>query len=134
DISEGQTFTSKVGEKILPDFISIKDDPTEASLGGQMLLGSYPFDDEGVPAVNVPLVDHGVLKTFLMGRSPLVDVPHSNGHGRRQLGFVPVARQGNLIVSSTKEVSNAELRKMLIELVKAQGKPFVLDTIKFPWR
>ena len=50
DINEGQTFTSKVGEQILPDFISIKDDPTEAALGGQMLLGNYPFDDEGVPA------------------------------------------------------------------------------------
>ena len=101
DINEGQTFTSKIGEQILPDFISIKDDPTEALFGGQMLLGNYPFDDEGVPAQNVQLVDHGVLKTFLMSRSPLVTIPHSNGHGRRQLGFVPVARQGNLIVSSS---------------------------------
>src|SRR5579863_9308178 len=126
DIAEGQTFTSKVGEKILPDFISIKDDPTEASLGGQMLLGSYPFDDEGVPAVNVPLVDHGVLKTFLMSRSPLVSIPHSNGHGRRQLGFVPVARQGNLIVSSSHTVTNDQLRQQLIALVKEQGMPYGL--------
>jgi len=126
DISEGQTFTSKLGEKILPDFISIKDDPTEPTLGGQMLLGSYPFDDEGVPSVNVPLVDHGVLKTFLMGRSPLVDVPHSNGHGRRQLGFVPVARQGNLIVSSSQTVPFGELRQKLIALVKQQGMPYGL--------
>jgi TldD protein len=126
DINEGQTFTSKIGEQILPSFISIKDDPTESLFGGQMLLGNYLYDDEGVKGEDVLLVDHGVLKTFLMSRSPLVDIPHSNGHGRRQLGFVPVARQGNLIVSSTKEVSNAELRKMLIELVKAQGKPFGL--------
>jgi TldD protein len=124
DISEGQTFTSKVGEKILPDFISIKDDPTEATLGGQMLLGSYPFDDEGVPAVNVPLVDHGVLKTFLMSRSPLVDIPHSNGHGRRQLGYVPVARQGNLIVTSTQTQTFAEMRLKLIALVKEKGLPY----------
>ncbi len=126
DINEGQTFTSKIGEQILPDFLSIKDDPTEASLGGQMLLGNYPFDDEGVPAENVQLVDHGVLKTFLMGRSPLVGIPHSNGHGRRQLGYVPVARQGNLIVSSSKTVTNAQLRQKLIELVKEQNKPFGL--------
>lgn len=126
DINEGQTFTSKIGEQILPDFLSIKDDPTEASLGGQMLLGNYPFDDEGVPAQNVQLVDHGVLKTFLMGRSPLVGIPHSNGHGRRQLGYVPVARQGNLIVSSSKTVTNAQLRQKLIELVKEQNKPFGL--------
>jgi TldD protein len=126
DINEGQTFTSKVGEQILPAFISIKDDPTEAAFGGQMLLGNYKFDDEGVPGENVSLVDHGVLKTFLMSRSPLVTIPESNGHGRRQLGFVPVARQGNLIVSSSKTLTDAQLRQKLIELVKQQGKPFGL--------
>jgi TldD protein len=126
DINEGQTFTSKIGTQILPDFLSIKDDPTEPLFDGQMLLGNYLYDDEGVKAENVQLVDRGVLKTFLMSRSPLVDIPHSNGHGRRQLGFVPVARQGNLIVSSTNAVSDEQLRAKLIELVKAQGKPFGL--------
>jgi TldD protein len=126
DINEGQTFTSKIGEQILPDFISIKDDPTQPALDKQMLLGNYAFDDEGVPAENVPLVDHGVLKTFLMSRSPLVTIPQSNGHGRRQLGFVPVARQGNLIVSSSKAVTNDQLREQLIAMVKSQGKPFGL--------
>jgi TldD protein len=126
DINEGQTFTSKIGQQILPDFISIKDDPTEASFNGQMLLGNYAFDDEGVPAQNVPLVDNGVLKTFLMSRSPLVTIPQSNGHGRRQLGYVPVARQGNLIVSSSRTMTDAQLHAKLIELVKAQGKQFGL--------
>jgi TldD protein len=126
DINEGQTFTSKVGEQILPDFISIKDDPTQPALDKQMLLGNYAFDDEGVPAEKVQLVDHGVLKTFLMSRSPLVSIPQSNGHGRRQLGYVPVARQGNLIVSSSKSVTNDQLRQQLIDMVKAQGKPFGL--------
>jgi predicted Zn-dependent protease len=91
-----------------------------------MLLGYYPFDDEGVKAEDVHLVDRGVLKTFLMSRSPLVDIPHSNGHGRRQLGFVPVARQGNLIVASSKTVTNEQLRQQLIEMVKKQNKPFGL--------
>jgi TldD protein len=126
DINEGQTFTSKIGEQILPDFISIKDDPTQPALDKQMLLGNYAFDDEGAPAENVQLVDHGVLKTFLMSRSPFVSIPNSNGHGRRQLGFVPVARQGNLIVSSSKAVTNDQLREQLIAMVKAQGKPFGL--------
>ncbi len=126
DISEGQTFTSKVGEQIMPDFISIKDDPTEARLGGQMLLGNYPFDDEGTPAQNVLLVDHGILKTFLMSRSPLINLPHSNGHGRRQLGYAPVARQGNLIVSSSRMVTNAQLRQQLLDLLKKKGLPYGL--------
>ncbi|HEY6464823.1 MAG TPA: metallopeptidase TldD-related protein [Candidatus Acidoferrales bacterium] len=131
DIEEGQTFTSKIGEKIMPDFISIKDDPTEATLGGEMLLGNYPFDDEGVPSQDVQLVDHGVLKTFLMSRSPLINVPNSNGHGRRQLGYVPVSRQGNLIVSSTNGVPFPQLRQKLIDLLKQQNLPygFLIDDI-----
>lgn len=126
EITEGQTFTSKIGQQILPSFLSIKDDPTEKSLNGEMLLGYYPFDDEGVPAQDVQLVDHGVLKTFLMSRSPLVGIPNSNGHGRRQLGYAPVARQGNLIVTSSRTMTNRQLRQKLIDLVKEQHKPFGL--------
>jgi TldD protein len=126
DVTEGQTFSKKVGEQILPEFLSITDDATMKKLGKEDLLGYYQFDDEGVPAQRVPLVDHGVLKGFEMSRSPLVGFPRSNGHGRRQLGATPVSRQGNLIVQSSKTVSNAELRAKLIELIKAQGKPFGL--------
>jgi len=126
DITEGQTFAKKVGEPILPAFLSIVDDTTRKKLGNEDLLGYYQFDDEGVPAQKVTLVDHGVLKAFEMSRSPLVGFPHSNGHGRRQLGATPVSRQGNLIVESSKMVTNAELRAKLIELVKQQGKPYGL--------
>jgi len=131
DISEGQTFAKKVGEPILPDFLSIVDDPTLKKLGKEDLLGYYRFDDEGVSTHEVMLVDHGVLKAFEMSRSPLADFPHSNGHGRRQLGATPVSRQGNLIVRSNKAVSNTQLRAKLIELVKAQNKPygFLIDDI-----
>ena len=126
DAAEGQTFAKKVGEPILPSFLSIVDDTTMRKLGSEDLLGYYQFDDEGVPAQRVTLVDHGILKSFEMSRSPLVGFPTSNGHGRRQLGATPVSRQGNLIVESSKTVTNAELRVKLIELIKAQGKPFGL--------
>jgi TldD protein len=126
DVSEGQTFSKKVGEQILPPFLSITDDTTMKKLGGQDLLGYYQFDDEGVPAERVTLVDHGVLKSFEMSRSPLMGFPHSNGHGRRQLGATPVSRQGNLIVQSSKTVSNAELRGKFIELIREQHKPYGL--------
>jgi len=126
DAAEGQTFAKKVGEPILPSFLSIVDDTTKKKLGSEDLLGYYQFDDEGVPAQSVTLVDHGVLKNFEMSRSPLVGFPTSNGHGRRQLGATPVSRQGNLLVESSKTVTNAELRVMLIDLIKKQGKPFGL--------
>ena len=126
DVTEGQTFSKKVGEQILPSFLSITDDTTLKKLGTQDLLGYYQYDDEGVPAQRVVLVDHGILKNFEMSRSPLTGFPNSNGHGRRQLGATPVSRQGNLIVTSSKMVSNANLRAQLIELIKAQGKPYGL--------
>jgi TldD protein len=128
DINEGQTFARKVGEPILPKFLSIYDDPTERTLdkSKDILIGYYPFDDEGTPSERVTLVDHGVLKNFEMSRQPLTGFPVSNGHGRRQIGAQPVSRQGNLIVQSSLTVSNTELRKKLIEEIKRQGKPFGL--------
>jgi TldD protein len=126
DVAEGQTFAKKVNEQILPDFLSIVDDTTMKKLSSTDLLGYYEYDDEGVKAHRVVLVDHGVLKDFEMSRSPLVGFPHSNGHGRRQLGASPVSRQGNLIVQSSKTVTNTQLRAKLIELIKEQHKPYGL--------
>jgi len=126
DISEGQTFARKVGEPILPSFLSIYDDPTTKTLGKDVLIGYYPFDDEGTPAERVTLVDKGILRNFEMSRQPLTGFPNSNGHGRRQIGAQPVSRQGNLIVQSSLTVTNAELRWKLIEEIKRQGKQFGL--------
>ncbi len=126
DINEGQTFADKVGQLLLPNFISIVDDPTTAKLGSTVLLGNYPFDDEGIAAQKVTLVDHGVLKNFEMSRQPLNGFPQSNGHGRRQVGLPPESRQGNLIVESSYKVTNARLRQMLIDEIKHQNKPYGL--------
>jgi TldD protein len=126
DVNEGQTFAKKVNEPILPDFLSVVDDPTTKRLGKQDLLGYYQYDDEGVIGERVTLVDHGVLKNFEMSRSPIAGFPNSNGHGRRQLGATPVSRQGNLIVESNNAVTNEQLRAKLIELIKQQNKPYGL--------
>ena len=61
-----------------------------------------------------------------MSRSPIDGFPNSNGHGRRQPGAEIVSRQSNLFVESSKKVSDKELRQMLIEEVKKQGKPYGL--------
>ncbi len=126
DIGEGQTFAGKVGELLMPNFISIVDDPTAAKLGSTVLLGNYPYDDEGIAAQKVTLVDHGVLRNFEMSRQPLNGFPQSNGHGRRQVGFAAVSRQGNLIVQSSNKVTSARLRQMFIDEIKRQNKPYGL--------
>ena len=86
----------------------------------------YEYDDEGVLGKPVKAVENGVLKSFLMSRSPIDGFDHSNGHGRRQPGLEVVSRQSNLIVSSTRTVSDAKLRQMLIDEIKKQNKPYGL--------
>ena len=124
--SEGQTFTKKVNQQVLPAFLSVTDDPTLKELGGVKLAGNYDFDDEGVPAAKVNAVENGVLKNFLMSRAPITGFAQSNGHGRRQPGLMPVGRQGNLIVTSTKTVKDSDLKQKFIEEIKKQGKPYGL--------
>ncbi|NYF78849.1 metallopeptidase TldD-related protein [Granulicella arctica] len=123
---EGQTFTKLVGKPILPTFLSVADDPTLADFHGISLSGHYNYDDEGQPARRVDLVRDGVLETFLMSRLPVASFSTSNGHGRAQTGRMPTGRQGNLIVTSSKSVTDAQLRQMLIDEAKKQGKPYGL--------
>ena len=126
DEGEGQTFTKAVGTPVLPSFLSVLFDPTRRTLDGVELNGYYTYDDEGVKARPVTVVENGVLKTFLMSRSPIQGVEHSNGHGRRQPGLEVVSRQSNLIVESTKQVSEQALREMLVAEIKRQNKPYGL--------
>jgi predicted Zn-dependent protease len=123
---EGQTFTKLLGKQILPSFISVADDPTLKTFDGTPLSGHYNYDDEGQQARRVDLIKDGVLETFLMSRLPIASFSNSNGHGRAETGRMPTGRQGNLIVSSTKTVDDKELRQMLIDEAKKQGKPYGL--------
>jgi TldD protein len=123
---EGQTFTKRINQPVLPDFLTVVDDPTQQKLNGTELSGWYEYDDEGVPAGRVDVIANGILKNFLMSRMPVKGFDKSNGHGRGQAGLMPVGRQGNLIVTSTNTVSDAELRRRFIEEIKKQGKPYGL--------
>jgi TldD protein len=126
DEEEGQTFTKKVNQEVLPKFLSVADDPTIQELAGVKLAGSYAFDNEGTPAQRVEVIQNGVLRNFLMSRMPIKDFSQSNGHGRNQPGLMPTGRQGNLIVTSTQAVTEAQLRQKLIDEVKKQGKAYGL--------
>ncbi|GJM25128.1 MAG: TldD protein [Phycisphaerae bacterium] len=126
DVDEGQTFAKKIDQAVLPEFLSIVDDPSRQKWGDTELNGFYEFDQEAMAGQPVRLVDKGILKTFLLSRSPTRGFTASNGHGRRQPGRRVVARQGNLIVESTKQVPFEELRAKLIEEAKRQEKEYGL--------
>jgi len=124
--NEGQTFAKQVGKPILPDFISVIDDPTTEKVVGTDLNGYYLYDDEGVKARPVNVVENGILRNFLLSRSPVAGFESSNGHGRKAPGYQAVGRQGNLMVKASTTVSNAKLKEMLIAEAKKQGKQFGL--------
>ena len=126
DEEEGQTFTKKIGQEVLPKFLNVVDDPTIHEIAGVKLAGSYDYDNEGTPAQHVDVIKDGVLKNFLMSRMPIKNFSVSNGHGRNQPGLMPTGRQGNLIVTSTQKVPEAQMRQKLIDEVQKQGKPYGL--------
>lgn len=121
---DANTFKSKLGEEVLLSTLSLRDDPTLQKVGNTSLAGHYRYDEEGVAGEPVQLVSNGMIKGFLMTRTPLTGFPKSNGHARARRGYLPVSRQSNLILSTSNPQSDAALRKALKEEVQKQGKEF----------
>ena len=115
-----KTFKNKVGEEILNKSLSVYSDPTQNSYSNKDLIGYYRYDNQGVKAQRVNLIDNGVLKDFLMSRKPIEGFDKSNGHGRSNLGASPVSRQSNLFVESVKPNDWDKLRKKLKKECKRQ--------------
>lgn len=122
--TDGQTFKKMIGKYVLPADLQVADDPTLTSYAGTDLNGFYKYDDQGVKAQRVELVSDGILKDFLMTRTPLDGHPVSNGHARAEAGYDPVSRQSNLIVETKNHKTEEELRALLLEEVKKQGKEY----------
>lgn len=120
---ETRTFSDRRGDRILPEGLSVYDDPTIAEVGGQALYGSYRVDDQGVPAQRARLVEDGVLVGFLQSRQPIPRGPRSNGHARHDGVAPPMARMGNLIVEGDPRQSESweALEAKLIEMAREQG-------------
>ncbi len=123
---DAQTFKKMVNRKVLPETFSVVFDPTVRRIESMDLVGFYRFDNQGVKAQRVPVIENGILKNFLMSRTPVEGFSRSNGHGRKQAGLSPVARQSNLFVEVSKPRSSEELEGLLIDLVNRAGKSFGL--------
>lgn len=125
---EGRTFKGRVGKPVIPQFLSVYDDPTLRNYEDIQLNGFYHYDQEGVVAQKAVLIEDGVLKGYLKSRTPIEGSLKSNGHGRAQGIAKPIARMSNLVIeaSADAKVPYDELKKRLMAEVKAQGKPFGL--------
>jgi TldD protein len=126
DDKEGQTYKGQIGQRVLPPFLTIVDDPTLEAVGGTALNGTYAYDEQGVPARRTVLVKDGTLETYLLSRKPVKPFERSNGHGRSQGARPPMARMANLVLESSKRMPMPELKKMLMAEARRQGKPYGL--------
>lgn len=114
-------FASSYHARILPDFLNVTDDPTLKVWSGRPLAGAYAVDDEGVPAQAVELVNAGKLENYLIGRQPVRDFPHSNGHGRAGLAGGVHPAIAVLKISAENGLADDELQKKLLDLARDRG-------------
>jgi TldD protein len=123
-------YASSYKSRVLPDMMSVTDNPLETKFDGKTLLGAYAIDDEGVPAQSVDIIAHGKLENFLIGREPIKDFDTSNGHGRAAPAQAAHSRSGVVLIKSDEALSKDDLNKRLIRMAKEQGKDvYLVETL-----
>jgi len=84
----------KLGQQVFDKKLSLWDDATVA-----YGVGSYPFDDEGVPGQRLPLVANGVVTSFLYDlQTAALAGTRSTGNGRRAGGGFPNPAISSLVL------------------------------------
>jgi hypothetical protein len=117
-------FATSYKSRVLPNFMTLIDDPTMKEFQGKSVVGNYAVDSEGVKAKSVSVIENGVLTNYLVGRQPLRDFFDSNGHGRAAPGSFPGPSLGVLVVKSSEALAPGALQQKVIQMVKDQDKPY----------
>jgi len=117
-------FASSYKTRVLPPFVIVTDDPTRKEANKMTLTGSYAFDNEGVKASAITVIDKGQLVNYLTSRQPIEDFPTSNGHGRAAGAGPPSPYYAVLELKGTETSSAADLKQRLIQMCKDQGKEY----------
>jgi len=125
--SNPDDFENKLGKRILPGFLNVVDNPAQETINGQLVMGNYAYDDEGVKAQAVSLVKGGTLEALLMSRNPSKQFKQSNGHGRGSYGSQ--AGVGCLLVTSDEGADGAALRQRLLEAAAEESLDFGLRVV-----
>jgi len=112
-------YQDRLGGRVLPDFLSVADDPTLNRYQDEPLLGARRVDDDGVPTRRTVLVENGTLKTLLATRDPIAGVTQSTG-SRRGGTVAP----SNLLVTVTQGLPEEAIKARLLSIVQQRGKPF----------
>jgi TldD protein len=123
-------YSSSYKSRVLPEMLSVTDDPLQTKFDGKLLLGAYAVDDQGVPAQSVDVIVKGTLENFLIGREPVKDFSTSNGHGRAAPGQAAHSRIGVLMFKASQPLSKSDLNKRLLDLAKQQNRDvYAVETL-----
>ncbi len=118
-------FDSRIGARVLPEWLDVTDNPLETTWMGKPLIGSYAFDLEGVAPKSASVIDKGILKGFLTTRQPIKGFPSSNGHARLSGNYgANTAAISNLFIKANQTTPMADLKKRLIQMSMERGKPY----------
>jgi TldD protein len=115
-------YSSSYKSRVLPEMLSVTDDPLQTKFNGKPLLGAYAFDDEGVPAQTIDVIENGVLENFVIGREPVKDFATSNGHGRAAPGQAAHSRTGVILIKGSHPLSKDAINQRLLAMAKEQGR------------
>src|ERR1700722_1681135 len=112
-------FAERIGTRVLPDFLTVTDDPSAREFRKQPLFGGYDVDDDGVTPHPTVLVDKGILKTLVHTRALIPGTTRSTAN-RRGNGPMP----SNLLINSDKSRTPEELKAGLLRMTKLRGNEF----------
>jgi TldD protein len=115
-------YSSSLHARVLPDFLTVTDDPLTTIFDGHALLGAYAVDDEGIPAQSVNIVTGGKLESYLIGRTPIREFTASNGHGRASVAQAAHPLPGVMIFKSTAPLSADKINARLLDMAKEQKR------------
>ena len=123
-------YTSSFHARVLPDFLTVTDDPLMTAFNGRGLLGAYAVDDEAVPAQSVDVVDKGKLENYLIGRTPIRDFPESNGHGRAPVAQAAHSQAGVIVFKSSNPLTPEQMNARLLAMAKDQDRDvYAVETL-----
>jgi predicted Zn-dependent protease len=109
-------------KKLTSRSLTIKSLSGTETYKGKKLDGYYPVDAEGVvPDKELVLVENGVLRNMLTGRTPTKKFRHSNGHMR--VNFNSMSQRvgpGNILLTSADSYSPDELKRKLLNAAKEE--------------
>ncbi|WP_114791495.1 metallopeptidase TldD-related protein [Niabella yanshanensis] len=118
--SGGTSYEEKLGQKLVASDLTVTAIPSLKMVNGKHTTGHYEIDDEGVvPADSLVLIEAGILKSLLNGRTPTRKFLKSQGFAQSFMGRNYNA--GVLRLTSSKIASADSMQVRLLRLAKEEG-------------